>query len=607
MKVFKKNIVFIILIPIIIISQILLLKPHLQYGFSDVDWWYLSLYKTQNPYSLSQFIDNLKVKGPGGGVYTHQIYYIGIQESLFGLNFKSFQQTTHNFKILATLFSYPIFLAISGSWAVAFVATILFGFSYAAAGTMYSVVTSSDYSAYFSMGLFFLVYGYIVKRNIGNWLWLLLALVLLMCTIFLSTERTYLVPLFILLTELFLYLLNKRNLQKNSIKRVMVLILPLFLISLTQPLVFLDFVLRNGLELWKRIIEGNWNLILTPFISLGSILIPSSLTQFSGYAKFANPLAFLGYLVSGPMPILIFFTIIIGIGVFRKPLIFIRETLLMMIFFMIFLYILSSNFIDHILTMISITQALVGMYIITVAIVSFRYWQSERKNILTGLFVGPSLAFIYIVLTWTGAATTEVFVGAHRYLTIPAMGVSFFIATLVVASFLRLFDLFKKLGALKIISFSPFILLFIFINMNINALQEFFNFQLYNGFGAADQQYMRSQLKSYLTGLSSKEPSLFYFDISEDNLNSYYYDNTIHGAFPTWMLWDKRINFNKELTPDYIWNQPQLLLEAVTTKEGKKGFALNGKFYDTDNFYAFKLKNRQVINIKGEVLKALGF
>ncbi len=56
-----------------------------------MDWGFLSIYKTQNPYTIPPFIENFKQGGIRGGVYTHQIYYIGIQNHFLGLNFKSFQ------------------------------------------------------------------------------------------------------------------------------------------------------------------------------------------------------------------------------------------------------------------------------------------------------------------------------------------------------------------------------------------------------------------------------------------------------------------------------------------------------------------------------------
>ena len=235
MYLIKKNIVLFLLIPIVIISQIILLKPHLKYGFSDVDWTFLSIYKTQNPYSLSQFIKNIKVGGTAGGVYTHQIYYMGIQADLFGLNFESFQKTTHIFKILAILFSFPIFLAISGNLLIAFIATLFFGFSYSSVGTMYTIVTSSDYLAIFSMELFLLTYWYTVKKSVGNWFWLFFALILLILTLFFSTERMYPLPLFVLLIEIFLFSFKVKKFNGNTVKRIIVLFLPIILIFLTQP------------------------------------------------------------------------------------------------------------------------------------------------------------------------------------------------------------------------------------------------------------------------------------------------------------------------------------------------------------------------------------
>ena len=605
-KFFLKNLHIIFLTVFIVVSQVIILKPHLRYGFSDVDWGFLSIYKTQNPYTLSQFIENIKVGGTTGGVYTHQIYYIGIQNDLFGLDFKSFQITTHVFKILATLAVFPLLLAISGSRLVALIATILFGFSYSAVGTMYTVVTSNDYLAIFSMGLFFLSYWYVIKKNTGNWFLLFITLLLLVFTLFLSTERMYPLPLFIGLTELFLLWTKKSSSRKNTIKRISVVLLPLSLIFLAQPLIFLDFISRNGSELLQRIIAGNWNLILTPFVALGSIIVPHNYTEFLGVAKMDSFGSFLDFLITGPLFILVVTTLAIGTFVFKKPHIIILQIFGLMILFSILLYILGSHFVDHQISIEAIVQALIGFYIFAFSIVSFIYWLKYKNRLLIGLFVGPIFALLYIFLTWLGAATSEVFSGAHRYLTIPSMGISIFIATLAVIIFQELLHLFKNFRYLKIISIIPFILLLIFIRVNVGEIKDFFNYQLYNGFGAQDKQFMRSQLNSYLTNLSSDKPSLLYFDFTQDNLNGYYYDNTLLGGFGTWILWHKNINFKKELTPTVFWNNPELLKASIKVEDGEKLIIYDKKVYDINNFYAFKLKDKKVIDIKSEILNQLG-
>lgn len=605
MKLLSQHWYLFLLVLAVIISQIILLKPHLKYGFSDVDWGFLSIYRTENPYYPSQFIEFLKRGGTLGGIYTHQIYYIGIQNDLFGLDFKSFQLTTHVFKILAILSIFPLFLAISGSRLVAVISTILFAFSYSAIGTMFTVVTSSDYSAIFSMGIFILLYWYVVKKNIGNWAILLLLLLLLILTLFLSTERMYQLPLFIALTEGFL-VWQRRKLGKNAIKRLLIMFLPLILIFLTKPMVFLSYFLSNGVEIVQRISAGNWNLLLTPVIALGSIISLPEYTKFLGVPKMGNFGSFLDFLITGPLFTLVLVTIAFATLIFKKSYIIIFQIVVLMILFSIILYILGTHFFDHQISIESIVQALVGFYILAVSIVSLLYWLKNKDRLLIGLFVGPLCAFLYILLTWLGAATSEVFAGAHRYLTIPALFMSLFLGNLFALIVLRIFHLLKNFKYIKFLAITPLLLLAIFININAKEIQTFFYSQLNNGFGAADKQMMRSQLLNYLDNLSSDKPSLFYFDFMEDNDRGYYYDNTLLGGFGTWMLWHPGINFNKDLAPKAFWNNLEFLKSSIQIKNEQKVIIYNEKVYDINNFYAFKLKNKKIIDIKSEILNQLG-
>ena len=360
----KPFLLLIFLFFLIAISQLLILKPHLNYGFSDVDWGFLSIYKTQNPYSLPQFIYNLTNSGTLGGVYTHQIYYIGLQNEFFGLNFEKYHLTTHFFKILATIFSFPIFLVISASMPVAFIATILFSFSYSAVGAMYTVVTSGDYSAISIMELFFVAYWYILKRNLTNTGLLLIAFILFILTIFLSTERMYPMPLFIELIEFFL-IWNRRKSLKNILDlprsfyiRNIGILLPIILIFFVKPLIFLDFFLRNGMELIHRINLGNWNLILTPFIALGSIVS----VQISNGSEILRIESFFQFLelIMIPMLTLILLTLIICVAVFNRSIVILKKMIFLMVVSIILLYILSVHFVDHLINFQSLTQAWVG-------------------------------------------------------------------------------------------------------------------------------------------------------------------------------------------------------------------------------------------------------
>lgn len=605
MKLLSRYWYLFLLLVIVIVSQIILLEPHLKYGFSDVDWGFLSIYRTENPYSLSQFIEFLKRGGTLGGIYTHQIYYIGIQSDLFGLDFRFFQITTHIFKTLAILSIFPLVLAISGSNLAAVISTIIFAFSYSAVGTMYTVVTSNDYSAILSMGIFVLLYWYIVKRDIGNWFLLLLLFLLLILTLFLSTERMYQLPLFIFLTETFL-LWQKRKPGINTLKRVLVIFVPLILIFLVKPMVFLSYFLSHGVEIVQGVSKGNWNLLLTPFIALGSIIIPHDYTKFLGVARMDNFSSFLDFFISGPLLVLILVTVAIGTFVFKKSYISIFQMAVLTIFFSIILYILGSHFVDHQISIESITQALIGFYVLTIATTSFIYWLKQKDRLLIGLFVGPFFAFLYILLTWMGAATAEVFSGIHRYLTIPALFIDIFLGTLFTAIFFQLNNLLKNFKQFKSLTIIIFIPLLLFIILNSQKIKTFFTYQLSNGFGAEDKNLMRNQLNNYLNSLSSKEPSLFYFDFIEDNVWGYYYDNAILAGFQTWMLWHPNINFNKEIAPKIFWNNPDLLKASIQIEDGEKFILYEKTIYDINNFYAFKLKNKKVIDITEQILSVPG-
>ncbi len=606
----KTNILFLILIPIIVIGQIIILKPHLKYGFSDVDWGFLSIYKTQNPYSLSQFIKNIEVGGTLGGVYTHQIYYIGIQNDFFGLNFQSFQITTHVFRILAILSVFPLVLFITGSSLAAFVAVILFSFSYSAIGTLYTVVTSSDYSAIFSLGIFVFVYRYIVKNNIGRWFQLLLLLFLLILTLFLSTERMYQLPIFIALIEAFL-IWQGRRLEKNTIKRLILMFVPLFIIFLARPMVFLSYFMSHVTELIKGVQGGEWNLLLTPLAALGSMVLPHDYIKFLGVPRIESLESFAEFIITGPLFIIIFTSIVIGTVIFRRFYTVI-QILILMVFSSGLLYVLASHFSTHQISVETITQAFIGFYILAIAVVSFFYWQKNKSRLLIGMFVGPLFAFLYIFLTWLGAAAAEVFTGIHRYLTIPAIFIDLFLGTLFTISFNNLSNTLRKFRLNKHVALLVFIPLFFFVTISLKEIRIFFEYQLANGFGASDKNLMRSQLNKYLDNLSITKPSFFYFDFTQDNDKGYYYDNALLAGFSSWMLWHKSIGFNMDLAPTVGWNNIDMLKKSVIEQEDrlnhtkKKVIYYRNKYYDISNFYAFKLNNKKITDIKKEILTEIG-
>lgn len=602
-NIIKKYFLFIMLVPIVILSQLIILEPHLRYGFSDVDWGFLSFYQTYKQ-QYPNVVVNLLKTFESWGVYTHQSYYIGFQAEFFGMDFKSYQVTTHLFKILATIAIFPFIFIITQSKLTAFLSVLLFAFSYPAVGTMYTVVTSSDYTAVLAMGIFLWVYCFIIKYNKNNLIWLTVAMILLVITLFLSTERMYPLVAFLGVSEFFMFLVSKEKISLFKVmKRILVISAPIILVFLIKPMLFVDFVARNGIELITRISKGDWQLILTPVISLGSMVSPHNFWRYLGVVKVDNFRQYLDFFVNGPLIVFGVVTILVGILAFPKAIKFIIQTLLLTVIFSTTAFFLAVHHKSH-FDQSFVAPALIGIYLLSFSVAAFNQWWEFRERLYLGLFMGPIFAFIYILLTWIAADTSLVFTGVHRYLTVPAIGIALFWGSLVVLISKRLW---KIKSWIRFLAFMPFLIVVPLVSLGAFQINDFFKDQLYHGFGASDKQMMRGQLLSYLDNISDKNPSLFYFDFTEDNNHGYYYDNTVLGGFKTWLLWHKNINFREDLIPEVFWNNQELLKSSIYEKTGNRGFLYQNRFYDISDFYAFKLKDKRVIDIKDEVLAQLEF
>lgn len=601
----KQYLLFSILAVFIAWSQFILLKPHLQYGFSDVDWGFLFYYK-EHKEKFPNIIENFYQTFLRWGVYTHQQYYIGVQEEFFGLDFQKFQITIHIFKTLAAISAYPLFLIITQSYIAAFIGVILFAFSYSSVGTMYTVVTSSDYSAIFAMNIFFYLYWWIIEKRNSKWYLSFVSLLLFIFTLFLSTERMYPILFWLIAGEIFLLIYNKfsRKYLLNSYKRLAIIFIPVLTIIILYPAIVNNFLTTTSSSLFKKIIEGNMQLLLNPFIALGSIIIPHGFWKYFGTFTLNGQIFYVSYFTSKQFIVLILITLLLGQFISKK---FIKFTIITMLQFIIgasLIFYLASHHKSH-FDPTFISPALIGIYILAIGFSSFFFWVlNDKKNrLLIGIFGGITMTILYIVLTWVSTDYSLIFTGAHRYLTVPALLISLSVGCLIR---LMTIKLQRVRGFAKVSLIIPVIVLVSIILIWSKQISFLFEDQLNKGFGASDKQNMRNQLLSYIDNLDSNQKSLFFFDFSEDPQNGPYYDNTLLGGFSTWMLWHSSINFNERLRPDIFWNNKDRLKSSKTIIDNEVGFYVYENFFPISNFYAFRLKDKKVINIKDELLEELG-
>ena len=136
------------------------------------------------------------------------------------------------------------------------------------------------------------------------------------------------------------------------------------------------------------------------------------------------------------------------------------------------------------------------------------------------------------------------------------------------------------------------------------------------GYGASDQEQTKSKLLSHLNSSADAKPALFYFDTSEDlQTPDVFYPVTLISEFAEKMHFRNWEIVNGCVSLIY---DKTTLQKAVRVEGGIKGFRAGSLcvydyssvertelFYKPENFYAFKLKNKDFFDIKKSVLEEL--
>lgn len=590
----KKYLLFLLLIPIVILSQLYLLEPHLQYGLSDLDdgsTYGFKQFAKESSNVISFFIDSYKVLG----VYAHQYYYLGILEYFFGDNFVAFHQVTHIFKILATLAAYPLFFVLSGSTLIAFISVFILSFSHSAVGSIQLVVTGSDYPAMLVFVIFLSIYFYIVKNNINKIQVLLLALAFFGAALVFSTERVYPVIFLILIYE-GIRILKYKEQKVTAIKRVLVLFSPIFVAILIKP-VFMGLLVPNSSRLIEAVSKGRLDYLLVPFIALTSTILPPKFWHFLAVAQTNDLTRFINSLFMGILPILLIITLFLGWILSKKILRFNLIVILITALGIIAAYYFGLNHKDA-----AVGPAILGFYILGLTVGFLIEWIKTKDNNYFGLFFAPLTAFLFILNMWFATMDRDlVFAGVHRYLIIASIFISLFLGNLIVLIYL---NFLKKKFPYKLGFVIPVVMMILLIYFSVAEINNYFKSDLASGYANKDKILMRKQILPYLNNLSEDNPRLFYLDIHTDSTNTHYYGNAITSGFDSWTLWLPNINFNRKISPNMI-SDVKTLKSSVMDVNGEKVIIYNGVTYKLDNFYALQFIGKKTIDITDKIKREL--
>ncbi|MCL4415490.1 MAG: hypothetical protein M1365_02130 [Actinobacteria bacterium] len=615
------GLLFLILVPLVILLESVILKPHLRYGFADVDWKILLEFKEIYMLPMSPIDQFLKL-WQHLGIYTYQAYYIGLIERFFGIDYKNFQIITHIFKVMATLSIFPVILFATRSKMAAALTTIIYAVSYSVVGVMYTVSTSGLFVAIPVMSLFLVWYWRLINKGKNTFLEVLIGVFLFFSVLLLAADRMYPLAPSLFLMEFFYWFKNgySKKVFFEILKRLSVFAIAFGAVFLFSRSDYTGFFGGNTRDTYNRLILGDWQVLIKPLTSFGSLFFPREYWKYFGKPNIDSFFSYIGFIISGLLFFFVTLSIFFSVFFSKRKRRFILITLITTFLFSILIYILSahksgiSESLKSQFDIATIVPALIGSFVISLTFALFKEWMDSGKkdNLIISMIGGVAVSMIFILLTWFAADHILVFTGVHRYLAIPAIGSSLFIAGAITAAFKKLYA-----SRLRQISYLALLLLIPLIMFNANIIGEYFKYELgYTGTDAAEHARMKNKLWSFLNNFSNTEPSIFYFDESADHDNGYFDETTVLAGFNFWMRFRGSDIVNSTVTPallrsNLICPEPismclSKVKSLVSTQNGEKGLLYGTVFYKVDNFYAFRFVNKDIVDIKPEVMKAIG-
>jgi hypothetical protein len=383
------------------------------------------------------------------------------------------------------------------------------------------------------------------------------------------------------------------------------------------------------LLLFKFITDGNYQLLLSPIAGFGYTFLTNDFWPIFGKLRFDRFLNYLSFLAHGPFIIYSILAILIGFLVTKKPSVLVIKIILLNIFFEILCYflIIRSRSLDesHVKEFYSISTYAIflGFFVISVAFSSFLLWLKDQKAniLLKPLFIGPLFAGLFLWGTWLIIGTNLTFKeGIHWYLIIPPIGTSLFLAGLIELGINKIrksnFDLYTR----ELLVLNVFLLLTTIYLISSREINSTFGNLADLGYKATDQENITKELVGNIPKTAFETPLLFYLEIDKNQkVSDTFYMNALSLVVG---FEDKMLLRNFKLNNGCIamLHERSKLEESMVLREGVKGILVDSIcvydylavertkiFYTPESLFAFKLRNKHLINIKEELLNELGY
>lgn len=606
-----KKVWFVTLIFILIISilQSIILKPHLEFGFSPDDIWFFSDFSSLGSNPLLKFNT---VWQSAGSYHATQIYYNGILFSLFGFNYPAYQIAALIFKILSVISVYFLVQVIFKNRLLSLTSGFVFAIHYGSVGSYEMVSRTQDYLLIPALNLFFVLFYFLYKNRPKNILWIILTSAVFFFSFFINPIRAYPFLPFIPFLGAIIYFKDQSvsNLRW-VVKTLVIIFFPFFLFYLLMGAQGAPY--GNFLTNIQKAQQGNLQVFLTPLTTIGGLFLVGDALKFLNSINWSIG-SFIPFFLGGPLVVFGLATLFLSKIFSKKPLrfftlVFITNFILEAILFLI---------IDHALNLppefkmnydanTYAPAAFLGIYIIVLTIFILKEWLNDKNNIYLGLYLlGISYALTSILLTWMLQDYVYIPLGINGYSTLPSMGVSGSIAAILTLTYIKL----KESNLLKFFAPAVFLILIPYFLLSNDQIQMYFKRYLDGGgMRASDQLALKNKFWSLV-----KEPELcnkfFYLDNSSDPLNRYSHSVIMIDRFDRWYNlygpFKSKIACPVALLVDY----EDKLVASYVSRNGIGGFFYKDydgkeKFFPLKDFYAFRLQNKDIIDIKEHITEQI--
>ena len=621
---------------VFIYLQFLLLKSFFGLGLNHDDITTLLNTRFWGDDLWSKITNNWTQLGPH---YAYQHIYMYILDYLFGSNFTLYRITSMVLRFIEILTLYFLVSITLKDKLLAILATLIYSISAASTGALFLLPSGGEYLAAAFMNLFFLSYFFLIKK--GSLL--IPTSLLLLLSYLASPVRVFPIFSIILITEIFL-LLDKKTKFVQSLSRIIIFILPIAFIMLPVANFIVGsgdvFSLNSKNQLFKVLSEGNLWPSLNPLAGLGYMFLSMPNFNLLGSMESFNFVNYLFFLMYGPIKLFAIILLPLSFVISKQPLRFFAITLLSYFIFALLVFLIlvypSPNSIYPRLDYTAgdfknyLNAVLIGGTVLIFSISCGLEWLLDgRKNKLLFIaFISIPFAGIFITGQWLFTQLSYTHIGAaHRYLTIPQIGTSIFMATLITLSY-------RKYGNhpyQKIVLVTTTLFLFFFFSMGEAEVTNANKGEKLAGRDLKMQNDMQT-------------PILNNIPHNKLNGNLLFYIETVHNPktlvphlrafdlsdFVNWMIIRKSYYTERKVAGciAIFWDDENLLKESATIKEGERGFLYDYKvdknmnsfcihegetktsddlFYKLEDFHAFSIQGSKVENITQKITDKIPF